>query len=85
MTRAVGRQAAIRAKLARWLVGPFVTLPERRGVWVVMRPDDGKWLVVYEADKFRLRMCASLPSLNEYDDLPTPSTRGRFAGTVKVN
>lgn len=72
-----------RVKLARWLIGPFVTLPDRDGVWIVQRFEGGFSYTV-EADRFRLRMCSDLPPLNEYDDLPTPSTRGRFAGTVKV-
>jgi hypothetical protein len=77
------RAASLRHRLARRLVGPFVTLPDQDGVWIVMRWV-GDFTAVYEADKFRLRMCADLPSLNEYDDLPRRSTRGRFAGTVKV-
>lgn len=76
--------ARLRWRLARWLVGPFVTLPERDGVWIVQRWTGG-WTTTYEADRFRLKMCASYGSLHEYDDLPTPSTRGRFAGTVKVS
>jgi hypothetical protein len=74
---------SLRHRIARRLVGPFVTLPDQDGVWIVMRWV-GDFTAVYEADKFRLKMCSDLPSLNEYDDLPTPSTRGRFAGTVKV-
>jgi hypothetical protein len=78
-----GRTERLRYRIARRLVGPFVTLPDKDGVWIVHRWV-GDFSVVYEADKFRLKMCSDLPSLNEYDDLPTPSTRGRFAGTVKV-
>jgi hypothetical protein len=73
----------LRWRLARWLVGPFITFPDRDGVWIVQWCEGG-WSYTVEADRFRLRMCSDLPSLNEYDDLPTPSTRGRFAGTVKV-
>lgn len=79
----MARGERLRWRLAHWLVGPFVTIPDRNGVLIVQHFEGG-WSVVYEADRFRLRMCTSLPSLNEYDDTPTPATRGRFAGTVKV-
>jgi hypothetical protein len=72
----------LRYRIARWLVGPFVTLPDKDGVWVVMRWV-GDYTAVYQTDRFRLRMCASYPP-DEHDDNPTRSLRGRFAGTVKV-
>jgi hypothetical protein len=76
----------LRQRLARVLVGPFVTIPEQKGVWIVMRPDDGPWLVMYQADQFRLKMRTKLPSFDDMDPLEfgRSHTTGRFVGTVKL-
>jgi hypothetical protein len=77
----------LRWRIARWLVGPFVTIPERNGVWIVQRFEGG-WSVVIEADKFRLRMQTPLMSFRVDDpahpiDRGEAYIRGRFVGTVK--
>jgi hypothetical protein len=30
----------LRWRLARWLVGPFITFPDRKGVWIVQWFED---------------------------------------------
>ena len=82
----------LRYRLARRLVGPFVTLPEREGVWVVVKSADGSTTATYEADKFRIKT-----GITPHRDLSKTFggdnatferygflTRwGRFVGTVK--
>ena len=80
----------LRRRLARALVGPFVNIPERDGVWVVARMDGGSGLMVVEAARFRLKSTTRLRAL-DYDST-TPSFRDfgrsaaftRFVGTVKA-
>lgn len=81
--------SAWRRRLARWLVGPYVTLPERDGVWIVARMDDGTGLAIWEADRFRLKSTTNLRAL-DYDreatsfrDFGRSGTFTRFVGTVK--
>lgn len=77
----------IRWRLARLLVGSFVTLPSKDGVWIVTQFADGRGHAVIEAESFRLRMSTKL---NGYD-IPGPAftgfrpaeTTGRFVGTVR--
>jgi hypothetical protein len=85
----------LRWRLARKLVGPFVTLPEREGVWIVMKNADASTATTVEADKFRLKTASSLnpvrfASAGTADEIVAgfaryqPSRRtGRFVGTVK--
>ena len=78
---------ALRRRIARWLVGPFVTLPEREGVWIVFRNANASTIMTIEADKFRLKSGINL-SRNIYDDslaayIGNSRRWGRFVGTVK--
>ena len=79
----------LRNRLARWLVGPFVTIPDRSGVWVVQRfgPDSH---MVFEADKYRLRTGIDITrdgitglSISALERLGAARRWGRFVGTVK--
>ena len=76
----------LRSRLARLLVGPFVPIPEEKGVWIVMRPADGRWLVMYRAEKFRLKMRTNLPSFEDAESMEftRSHTTGRFVGTVRT-
>ena len=77
-----------RYRLARWLIGPFVNIPERDGVWIVQRIDGGTGTLLIEADRFRLKMVNNLRR-KVYDDSAVDRTyglsrrTGRFVGTVK--
>lgn len=79
----------IRWRLARALVGPFVNIPERDGVWVVVHMDGGSGLLVIEAERFRLKSTSRLQPL-DYDrsspsfDFRPSRTFTRFVGTVKA-
>lgn len=81
-----------RYRLARWLVGHYVQLPERAGVWVVQQfGDNAEWSVVTEADKFRMRLQSNLKPYTfgdggsrSYRDYGRSRRTGRFVGTVKV-
>ena len=74
----------LRWRLARWLVGPFVQLPDRKGAWIVMRYEGG-FVVTIEADKLRLRMETRMRALDDPSpvDWNAPRSSGRFVGTVK--
>ena len=79
----------LRYRLAHWLVGNFVELPFREGIWVVTQNATGNVKTIWEADKFRLKITNSL-SRKVYGD-PDAIDRtygwsgrtGRFVGTVK--
>jgi hypothetical protein len=71
-----------RYRLARWLVGPFVRIPDRTGTWIVLRFGGGS-SAVFEADKFRLRHSVSLAPITDVTKYGRRRTTGRFVGTVK--
>ena len=75
----------LRRRIARWLVGPFVTLPDRNGVWVVQRFGGGTSATI-EADAFRLRI-GTAAMANDITGVSARTmsapVRGRFVGTVK--
>lgn len=72
----------LRWRIACWLVGPFVTIPDRNGVWIVQRFEGG-WSVTTEADTFRMKLTSRVPSFDKPFDYDAPVTTGRFVGTVK--
>jgi len=77
--------------LARWLVGPFVNIPERDGAWVVTRGDGGVVTLIVEADRFRLRTGITLSDPDRkmfgsdegLERWGFGQRWGRFVGTVK--
>ena len=74
----------LRWRVARWLVGPFVQIPEEQGVWIVQRFEGG-WHALIRAKTFRLKMSTRLRSFDDLKpiDWDAPSTTGRFVGTVE--
>ena len=54
----------MRRKLARWLVGHYVTLPDREGVWVVEQLGGGL-TVTFEADRLSVPVDTVTPPASQ--------------------
>lgn len=77
-----------RYRLARWLVGPFVNIPEQDGVWIIARVEGGTGTMILHTERFRLKSTTNLRALDyprksfSIEDFDRSRTFTRFVGTV---